>query len=279
MAAGSSLWLAATHTRCVGSRANNVDDANNDAGVRSGVSVKITSPDVMLGQDGELVAERTFLREGLSASVVINNRTAPLWTHEGEPFGGLMENTRYKIAVYSGMVELGVVIAMPLVNSAPPTNVRVCGVSDQTYPCRKMEPEAGSLRVAFEAPAYFGGDVSEPLEYIVEVCPAADFERGVVRSSAHPHAGNVHELASVPGLNPGVRYWARVKAVTEIGAGEVSRISASSAAVPTASEAASRRKAREKHQRLRNEQLEVIRQRAGKRAGDFLGARNMVAEL
>ena len=250
-------------------------------GVRSGVSVRITAPDmVVLGKDGNLVAERTFLREGLSASdVVINNQTAPLWTHEGEPFGGLMENTPYKIAVYRGTVELGVVTAMPLVNSAPPTNVRVCGVSDQTYPCRKLEPEAGSLRVAFEAPAYFGGDVSEPLEYIVEVCPAADFAAGVVRSSAHPPAGNVHEIASVPGLNPGVGDWARVTAVTEIGAGDVSLVSSSSASVPTASEATSRRKAREKRERIRHEQLEVIRQRAGTRAENFPGARNMVADL
>ena len=249
-------------------------------GVRSGVSVRIMVPDIMIGEDGNIVAERTFLREGLSESnVVINKHTAPLWTHEGEPFGGLVENMRYKIAVYSGTVELGVVTAMPFVNSAPPKNVRVCAVSDQTYPCRKLEPEAGSLRVAFEAPAYFGGDVSEPLEYIVEVCPAADFAGGVVRSSVHPHAGNVHELASVPGLTPGVRYWARVTAVTEIGAGDVSLVSSSSAAVPTPSEAASRRKAREKRERLRHEQREVIRQRAGTQTGYFLGAGNMVAEL
>jgi hypothetical protein len=121
--------------------------------------------------------------------------------------------------------------------------------------------------------------LSEPLEYIVEVCPAADFAGGVVRSSTHAHAGNVHEVASVPGLNPGVRYWARVKAVTEVGAGAESLVSAYSAAVPTPSEVAARRNAREERERLQHEKREVIRGRAGERAADFLGARNVGAEL
>lgn len=281
------MSLRFARTRCHRRTQNHPSSTNNLAtvlpGIHSGVSVRITAPDpVFQGKDGELVVERTFLRDGLLASVVINDDTAPLWTHQGKPFGGLMANTRYKIAVYSGTDELGVVTAMPLVKSSAPTNVRLCEISDQTYPCRKIEPETGSLRVAFEAPAYFGGDISEPLEYIVEVCPAADFAGGVVRNATHAHAGNVHEIASVPGLDPGVRYWARVQAVTEIGAGDVSLISTSSAAVPTASEAASTRKLREKRERLRQEQLEVIRQRAlehGTRAGDFLGARNVGAEM
>jgi len=67
-----------------------------------------------------------------------------------------------------------------------------------------------------QSPKYFGGDLSGPLEYVVEVCPAADFAGGVVRSEVHAHAGNVFEIASVGGLKPSVYYWARVRAITEV---------------------------------------------------------------
>ena len=42
--------------------------------------------------------------------------------------------------------------------------------------------KAGQVRVVFEAPKYFGGDLSEALDYVIEVCTASEFKHGVVCS-------------------------------------------------------------------------------------------------
>mmetsp|Transcript_30241 Transcript_30241/g.48808 ORF Transcript_30241/g.48808 Transcript_30241/m.48808 type:complete len:293 (+) Transcript_30241:159-1037(+) len=253
-----------------------------EAKAASSFRMEITAPAVKIERvQGELVTEKVFVRDGLSSSpVLVNNETAVEWKlPSGETFGGLIQDTPYTIAVYHGTEQLDAVYAMPLVRSSAPTNVRVCGIKDDTYPCRKVEIKESSLRVSFESPKYFGGDLSGPLEYVVEVCPAADFAGGVVRSEVHAHAGNVFEIASVGGLKPSVYYWARVRAITEVGDGDVSQISSNSGQVPTVVDAANRQKVREHLAAQHAEEMNVIRQRAGSHAADYLGVRNVAAEL
>lgn len=67
---------------------------------------------------------------------------------------------------------------------------------------------------------------------------------GVVRSSTHAHADKVLQLARVQGLNPGVKYWARAKAVTQAGFGHTSAVSEQGAAVTTSQQEARAREAR-----------------------------------
>jgi hypothetical protein len=109
-----------------------------------------------------------------------------------------------------------------------------------------------------QAPTYFGGDLTGPTSYVVEVCPSANWHAGgVIRASAHAHADKVYQIARVTGLHHGVTYWARARAVTRIGEGETSSPSERGGAVPTKEEEVIARQRDRARQARRQDQFKL----------------------
>ena len=243
--------------------------------------VDITAPATLIAYaDGLPVTEHTFRRDGVPFPVIINGTTAALWsTSSGESFAGLRNGTPYIISVYDADKKVAAVTAMPLVPSGAPTKVRICTMGETSYPCRANRAEAGSLRVVFEPPSFFGGDSISSVRYVVELAATPEFAKGLVQKIVEAEADKTLQMVAVSGLRSGTAYWARVTAMTDVGLGNTSSVSALSEQVPSESDVLPQRQARQRLDEAQDELKRHILANAGSVADakDYLGSRNLPA--
>jgi hypothetical protein len=113
----------------------------------------------------------------------------------------------------------------------------------------------------------------------VELAATPEFAEGLVQKIVEAEAEKTLQMVAVSGLRSGTAYWARVTAMTDVGLGNTSSVSALSEQVPSESDVLPQRQARQRLDEAQDELKRHILANAGSVADakDYLGSRNLPA--